>query len=233
MKGKKTEESKLPLFISVLIIASLVGCYYLWPSFQRFVNDAYHVLTSNNEARISQWVSQFGAWGPVLILVAMIAQMFLFVIPSVIVMVVTILAYGPLWGSVITVAGILLVSSLGYLIGMYLGPVTVGKLVGSDTQKKIRYYMNEYGVWAVIIARVNPLFSNDATSFMGGLLKMGYWRFIAGTFAGILPLTIGIAILGEDFERLKTGLLWVSLFSVAALAAYIVFDRKRKKKKKA
>lgn len=230
MAEKKVRSSKLPLIFSILIIASLFACYFFWPAFQAFVNEAYTVLSGNDEKKISAWVSQFGAWGPVLIFVAMVAQMFLFVIPSVVVMLVTILAYGPLWGSVITVTGILLVSSLGYAIGASLGPVTVGKLVGSSTQKKIGYYMQQYGVWAVIIARINPLFSNDTTSFVAGLLKMGYGRFIAGTFSGILPLTIGIAILGENFDQLKTALVWVSVFSVVALAVYIVLDKKRKNK---
>lgn len=216
--------------VSVLMIGMLLAAYFGVGSFREFINEAYRVLSSNDQERISGWVDQFGWWGPLMILVIMIAQMFLFVIPSLIVMIVTILAYGPLWGSVITVGGIMVVSALGYSIGAYLGPRMVKRLVGEKAEKKLCGFMKDYGVWAVIIARINPFLSNDATSFVAGLLRMGFWRFLGGTFAGILPLTLGIALLGENIEHLKTALLWASLVSVVALVIYMVYKWKRKKK---
>ncbi len=228
----ETRQSKLPIIISLSILAALVGCYFLWPAFQQFLNEAYQVLTSDDKQRITQWVSQFGAWGPFLIILAMIAQMFLFVIPSVLVMVVTILAYGPFWGVLLTLAGVLTASTLGYAIGAYLGPLTVSKLIGDSTEKKIEKYVEDYGLWAVIIARISPILSNDATSFVGGLLRMGYWRFIGATFVGILPLTLGIAYLGGSTQRLKTGFIWISAISLVAFIIYVIYDRQKKKRKK-
>lgn len=225
----ETKQSKWPLFISLGLLAALVACYFLWPAFQQFLNEAYQVLTSDDKQRITQWVSQFGIWGPFLIILAMIAQMFLFVIPSALVMVVTILAYGPFWGSALAIAGVLTASSLGYAIGAYLGPVTVSKLIGDSTEKKIEKYVEDYGLWAVIIARISPVLSNDATSFVGGLLRMGYLRFIGATLTGILPLTIGIAYLGGSTQRLKTGFIWISAISLVALVVYILYDRRKKK----
>ena len=228
----ETKQSKWPLIISLLIFSALIASYFLWPAFQQFLNEAYQVLTSDDQQRIAQWVSQFGAGGPLLIILAMIAQMFLFVIPSVLVMVVTILAYGPFGGSVLVLAGVLTASSLGYAIGAYLGPVTVSRLIGDSTEKKIEKYVQDYGLWAVIIARVSPVLSNDATSFVGGLLRMGYWRFIGATVVGILPLTLGIAYLGGSTERLKTGLIWVSAVSLLAFIGYVLYDQQKKKRKK-
>lgn len=227
-KSRVKRKSKWPTIISLFVVGAIVASYFLFPGFQNSVNEGYRVLSSNDRERISDWVSRFGYWGPLVILLVMILQMFLFVIPSIVVMMVTILAYGPLWGSVITVAGILLASSLGYSVGAYLGPVVVKKMIGPGTERKLCGFMKDYGMWAVIIARINPLLSNDATSFVGGLLRMGYGRFIAGTFAGILPLTIGIAILGENFQRMTMVLVWVSVVSIVALGLYVVYDKKRK-----
>ena len=188
------------------------------------------MLTSDDEQRITQWVAQFGAGGPLLIILAMIAQMFLFVIPSVLVMIVTILAYGPVWGSALALTGVLTASSLGYAIGAYLGPVTVSRLIGDRTEKKIESYVQDYGLWAVIVARISPILSNDATSFVGGLLRMGYWHFIGATFVGILPLILGIAYLGGSIKRLETGLIWVSIVSLVAFVIYVIYDRQKKRK---
>jgi uncharacterized membrane protein YdjX (TVP38/TMEM64 family) len=90
-------------------------------------------------------------------------------------------------------------------------------------------YVNQYGLWAVIVARISPLLSNDAISFVAGLLRVGYQRFIVATGIGILPLTLLIAYLGESTERMKTGLLWISIISIIAFVAYVVYDQRKLK----
>ena len=90
--------------------------------------------------------------------------------------------------------------------------------------------MDEYGIWAIIIARISPFLSNDAVSFVAGFATMRYWQFILATMAGIVPLTILLAWLGENNERLKTGLIWVSVVSLVLFIAYVVYNKYYKKK---
>jgi uncharacterized membrane protein YdjX (TVP38/TMEM64 family) len=227
---KDIKKSKTPLIISFVLLASIVLLYFVWPEYQAFFNEAYEVLTSNDNNRISNWVSQFGIWGPLIIVLGMVVQIALFVIPSFLLMIISILAYGPVWGSLIVLVAIFTAASVGYIIGAYLGEVTVSKLIGEKTQKKVKNYVEDYGFWAVIITRLSPILSNDAISVVAGLLKLQYFKFIAATFSGIIPLTILIAILGEDFENLKEGLIWISVVSIAGLGAYIIYDRKFKRK---
>jgi uncharacterized membrane protein YdjX (TVP38/TMEM64 family) len=223
------KQSKWPLYISIALVLSLVVAYFVVPSFQQFIKEAYQVLTSDDKQRISEWVNQFGWIGPVIIVVAMIVQMFLLVIPTILLMVIAVIAYGPVGGTIITLIGIVAASSVGYMLGSYLGTVTVNKLIGDKTEKKIEAYVEEYGFWAVIVTRISPFLSNDAISFVGGLLRMGYLKFIGATLIGILPLALLIAYLGESNDRLIKGLIWVSVGSLLALISYIVYDRNRKK----
>ncbi|HET8804138.1 MAG TPA: TVP38/TMEM64 family protein, partial [Aequorivita sp.] len=74
----------------------------------------------------------------------------------------------------------------------------------------------------------NPFLSNDAISFVTGILKMNYWKFIAATLVGIAPLIILIAIAGENTASLKNGLLWGSIFSLLIFGFYIYRGKKRK-----
>lgn len=221
------KQSKWPLYVSISLLLSLVACYFLIPSFKEFVNHAYDVLSSGNKKRISGWIDGFGFWGPVLVVVIMVLQMFLIVVPSPLLIIGAILAYGPLWGSLLSVASIVVASSVGYSIGRYLGEVTVGRLIGHKKEQKLEYYVDKFGFWAVIITRLSPLFSNDAISFVGGILRMGYWKFLAATIAGITPLVTLIAYLGENTDRLKTGLIWISAVSLLVLAGYVIYDYKK------
>lgn len=221
----KEEQSKLPLIISGLLIGAIVASYFIFPTFQSTVKEGWEVLSSGDENKISDWVSQFGFWGPFFIVIAMILQMFLLVINVVALMLVAIIAYGTFWGSVIAMSAVLIASTIGYLIGRAIGSTGVSKLIGHKTEHKVSDFMEKYGLWAIIIARVSPFLSNDAVSFVAGFAQMTYLRFIFATFVGILPLTILLAWLGRDFDRLKTGLIWISVISVLLFIGYVVYDK--------
>ena len=60
---------------------------------------------------------------------------------------------------------------------------------------------------------------------------MNYWKFIGATMLGITPLILFIAFLGEDYERLKTGLIWGSAICLVLFIAFVLWDRKRGRKK--
>lgn len=224
-----TKKSKLPLIISIAIIAGLALTYFFVPEVKNGLQNAWDVLTSQDEERTKQWVNQFGFWGPLIIVVTMIVQMFLIVIPSPFLMVATILAYGPYWGSLIIFVAIFCASSVGYAIGALLGTATVKKILGDKSERKIEHFIENYGFWAVIVTRLSPFLSNDAISFVGGILRMGYWRFIGASLLGIAPLTILIAFLGENNQRLQNGLIWGSVISIVLFIAYVWWDKKKNK----
>src|SRR5690606_8293948 len=137
-EDKKTDtgsvkKSKLPLYISLGIILIVVGTYFFVPEVNEALKEAWDVLTSNDEERTKNWVDQFGWMGPVVLILTMIIQMFLFVIPTIGIMVVSILAYGPIWGSLIVLVAVFAASSTGYFIGRYFGPVIVERLIGKKS----------------------------------------------------------------------------------------------------
>lgn len=222
------KQSKLPLYLSALIILSLVLSYFFIPGVKDFLNEAWQVLTSDDNDRIKAWVDNFGWFGPVVLILAMTLQMFLLVIPTIALMVVSVLAYGPVMGSGIIFIAVFVASSVGYFIGRYFGPVIVEKLIGHKTEKKISDFIEDYGFWAVIVTRLNPFLSNDAISFVAGILRMGYWKFIGATLLGIAPLTLFIAVIGNSTDQLKTGLLWGSVVSLILFGLYVYWDRRKR-----
>lgn len=230
-KSSSPKKSKLPLYLSLLLVAILVICYFAVPPVNDFFNEAWSVLTSDDEARVKKWVEDFGWFGPVVIVVAMVIQMFLLVIPTILLMIVSTLAYGPIWGSIINFIAVIIASTVGYTIGKYLGLSFIERLLGEKTTKKITTFIQEYGFWAVVITRINPFLSNDAISFVAGILKMNYWKFISATAVGITPLILLIAITGQNTDSLKTGLLYGSIASLIVFGGYIWWDKKRRSDK--
>ena len=226
----KRGQSKWSLVVSGIILAGAILSYFIIPEVNTYMKEAYFTLSSGNESRISQWVVNLGFWGPFFVILAMTLQMFFLVIPSPLLIIISILAFGPVSGTILSIIAVAIASTIGFFIGKYLGTAFITRLIGEKKEKKVSYYVDRYGVWAVVITRLTPILSNDAISFVSGILRMNYWKFIAAIFAGITPLIILIAWFGENNERLKNGLIWISAVSLILLIIYVIIDRRHQQK---
>lgn len=231
----KDKKSRVPLYVSLAIIGTMVLCYFLIPPFKQFCNEAFDVLTSGNRQRTSEWVQQFGFWGPFVVIVGQVVQMFLFVVPTVLLMIVSILAYGPWMGSVYAMIGIVLASATAYIIGNSASEPFLNKLLGKKTREKFVVYVERYGAWLVVVARINPVLSNDTISFISGIVRLSFWKFMLATIVATTPLLILISYLGENEQRLKNGMIWISIIGLALVVVYVIYREvlKRRQKKKA
>jgi uncharacterized membrane protein YdjX (TVP38/TMEM64 family) len=227
-KAKQENKSKLPLIISFSLVGGIVASYFIFPGFHAFVHEAFDVLSSEDEARIKEWVSQYGMWGPAVIIFTMVIQMFLFIIPNILLIIIAILSYGPVWGSVIAWCGVFLASTVGFLIGSRLSPITVNKFVSANTQRVLSEFIEDYGMKAIVAIRLST-FSNDGLSIVAGLLKMSYKKFMIATLIGITPLIVILAIVRKNGDIKKTFLV-IGAILIACLVLYIIIDKRRKKK---
>jgi len=184
---------KHPFIITLSLLALLAVMYFAIPSFHYFTNEAFRVLTSKNQGRIEKWVAQFELAGPIILIFIMIVRIVLFVVPNIFLMMLAIIMYGPVWGAIIAFLGTFASSSVGYMIGRYLGPVTVNKILSEKTQRRVTNFIRNYGVPAIAITRPTSLF-NDSLGIVAGALRMSYRKYILATLGGITPLIILLAI---------------------------------------
>jgi uncharacterized membrane protein YdjX (TVP38/TMEM64 family) len=224
--GEGRGRALLSWAVPAAVLGTLVGLYFVWPAYAGFVDKAWRLLSAGDREALSAWIRGYGAWGPAVLLALMVAQTVVAVIPSLLPMVACVLAYGPWWGGALAFGGLLVSAAVGYGLGRWLGPVTVGRLLGAKTRERMNGVVEDYGVWAVIAARLSPVLSTDAVSIVAGLLGMGWRRFLLATAAGTLPLVVLIAVLGTDIDRMETGLIWISAVSLAAVVGYAVWRRR-------
>lgn len=230
-KITSVKESKTPIYISFGFLIVVVAVYFFSPGFRGFLQEAWNVLSSGDEQRIENWVSQFGLLGPLVLVVTKVFQLFMVIIPTIVMVAVAVLAYGSFWGGAIAFIAVFAAASIAYFLGAYFGPAILEKLVGGKSQELITGMVEDYGIWAVGMIRANPLFSGDAISFVAGVLKMNYWRFIGATMTGVIPLILFIALIGRDSEALVNGFIWGSVVGIVALLFYIWYDRKKGKRR--
>jgi uncharacterized membrane protein YdjX (TVP38/TMEM64 family) len=227
-RGKPSAWKKYGLpGLAVLVLGSLVACYFIFPTFKQGIDNAWDAISSNDQDRIRTWVKRFGILGPVVLVLVMAFQIFLLFVPNLLLFIIAILCYGPIWGTLISLLGVAASSSLGYFIGNKVGPRTIDRFVSQEAQDKIAFFVRRYGVKAIFIFRLSSL-STDALGFVAGIMEMNYKRFMLATFAGITPVIAMLAIFGNS-GKIEKALLWLGAFALAALLTYMFLDRKKRR----
>lgn len=219
------------LVTSVFILFILLSCYLFIPSVNDGINKAFGILTSGDEALIKDWVSDFGMWGPLVIIVGMVASMFLFVVPNLLLLIISSVSYGPLWGSLISLVAVFISSTVAYSLGYWIGPGILKRLLSGNAHEKMTKLVRLYGVGAIILFRMSPLLSNEAISFIPALLRMRYKKFILATLAGSIPIIAILAYTAGE-GNFKIVMIWLSVISLVGYIIYVFIARRARTRKK-
>ncbi len=185
---------------------------------------------SEDKDRTREYFKQFGIWGPLAIIVFIILQMFLIFFPSFLPIIIAVMAYGFWLGILISLIGISIASTIGYYIGLNIKGALINRWLGEKTLEQMNFWIRNYSFGVVVLFRISPFLSNDAISFIAGMLKMKYKKFIAATLAGMIPLSFAIGYFAEDISTLEDGMYWIGGAGLVIYAMYVYIDFKRKKK---
>lgn len=191
---------------------------------------ALSIFTDKGDLR--EWVGQLGVWGPLAIMIMMIAAIVMSPIPSGPIAMVAGAIYGPLWGTVYVVLG----AEAGALIAF-----GIARLLGYEVihrWSRIRPMLDwlgkersQTGLMLVVFAsRLVPFISFDAVSYAAGLTPLAFWRFLIATLAGVVPTAYLIAMFGEvlittDSRGLTVVLILISGVTLLPILAKLVWTR--------
>ncbi len=104
-------------------------------------------------------------------------------------------------------------------------------MIGENKLEKMDFWISKYAFGSVVLFRVSPFLSNDAISFIAGMLDMKYKQFMIATLTGMAPLSIAIGLFLEDIETLKNSMYWIGGAGLGLYAIYVYIDYKKRKKK--
>lgn len=221
----------LPVLLALLLLAGLLlGAYLVFPGFKGRVDEIYNLLASGNQQAIQAWVAGLGWLGPLSIIGLMIAQTLVSVVPMSLVMLISVLAFGPVFGGILGWIGAVIAAMVGYSLARLLGPVVVDRFVSEEIRRKVEAQVERYGPWAIIALRLSFVVPTDSVNFVAGLVRMHPLKFLLATALGALPVAVVMAWLGADFSRLGPFLLAASIVGLVALGGWILYDRARQRK---
>jgi phospholipase D1/2 len=129
----------------------------------------------------------------------MLAFIVLGLVPVLLLITATGIAFGPILGPVYAMAGCLASGSLGFAIGRWMGPRRVAHL-GGERIARISSALKRNGTLAVFLVRKVPA-PFALVNIVIGASTVGYREFIIGTVLGMGAIVIALAGFGYQLTK--------------------------------
>jgi uncharacterized membrane protein YdjX (TVP38/TMEM64 family) len=175
-----------------------------------------------------EWVDGFGIWGPLVFIVAMAVSVLIAPIPGAPIFVAAGLAWGPVVGTLYSMTGMMLGSSVAFWLSRRFGRKHVPRLVGPRVAARLDHLADSMGGRLVFWARMLPVINFDWISFVAGMTGMRFTTFFIASLAGsLLPTAVGVVAgdsLGKDI-RLTLAITGIWVAGLALSAAYFWWRR--------
>lgn len=211
-------------------VAIGVALLYWYLSRSGFIPD----LT--NEQGLRREVERWGIWGPLVLILLMVAAIVMTPIPSGPIAVVAGAAYGPLFGTVYVVLGAQVGAVLAFWIARCLGYETLRCWPAARLLLERLQDRRSQGRLMLIVfaSRLIPFISFDAVSYAAGLTPLTFWRFAVATLAGVIPVSFALTYFGErlveaETNRIMTFVLIAGAITLVPIAVKLLLNLRRRR----
>jgi uncharacterized membrane protein YdjX (TVP38/TMEM64 family) len=164
-------------------------------------------------------IRALGMWGVAGSIGLMVAHSFL-PFPAEIIACANGIVYGAFWGTVITWIGAMLGASATFALVRWLGRPFVERMVPTQQWTQLTAWSRTRGGAVLLTARLVPVIAFNLINYVAALSGISWWTFLWATGIGILPLTILLALLGDQMLSMPLWA-WVLLGALAA-ASWVV-----------
>lgn len=223
------EGERVPLLFRKRVIAA-VALVFVALVAGYFVASALLGFSTEIDAEpFRRWVDEHGAWGPIVFVLVLAFSVLFAPIPNAPIFIAAGLAWGPVLGSVYSVAGLLLGSVAAFWVARLAGRRHLRRLVGSRLAAQLDSLAETMGGRVIFWARMMPALNFDWISFVAGVTAISFRSFLGWSFLGmLLPTSVIVAAgdgLGRDFRiTIAMGCVWLA--GIVASAAYFWWRRR-------
>lgn len=193
-----SDKSKIIIeLILVLLVALLIGLV-----FYAFRNEeiVYEIINLNPDYLIDL-LDSAGVFSYLLLIILVIIEVIVPFIPPLILYVAAGLVFGGLLGGILMIIGNVLGAAIAFFLARRYGRRLIIRWIRPETMRRFDNYFQKHGVGAIFFLRLNPFTSSDIFSYLSGLTKMRFDRFMAATILGLTPLIFAETFAGQGILR--------------------------------
>ena len=164
--------------LAVLVVTIGVALWYWREPLWTFFGD---------QERIQEWVAGFGPWGPLVTIALNVAQVLLAPVPGQFVGLVNGYLYGIWLGTLYSMIGLLLGTTLAAALGRWFGRPLVGRLVNPEKLAHWDRIAGRQGPLFFFLVFLFPFVPDDIACFLIGLSTLNIPRMVVLAALGRLP----------------------------------------------
>jgi phospholipase D1/2 len=166
------------------------------------------------------WVEAFSGqwWAPIAILLAFTPASFV-MFPRQVISVAAAIAFGPIKGWLLSVAGVVLAALVGWALGRQLNEHRVRRWAGAKFEPIARM-LRKRGLVAVMAVRALPVAPFTVESIVAGALRIKWSDLVLGTVFGMAPGMLGTSFIGDQVGAAMSTGRQFNIWIVVAAAAW-------------
>lgn len=182
------------LLFVILVGLVLGGVYYrqIWG----YLLELTAAFQSLETARA--YIASYGALAPVVSAILMVFQSVIAPLPAFLITFANGTLFGFWWGSLLSWSSSMVGAAFCFYIARYLGIQRITQLISQPAVEKANDFVEKYGTYAILIARLMPFISFDVISYFAGATRMRFLGFWVATGIGQMPATLVYSYLGES-----------------------------------
>lgn len=175
-----------PLFILGVLLAAWLA------------RDTWMTVFSSR-AQLQAWIEQFGFWAPVVFVAVQVFQVVIFVVPGEVVQIAGGYIFGIPLGTLYSIAGIAIGSSIDFMLGRLLGRSFVEGVFGESRVAQFDTLADSNRTrTAFFLLFAIPGIPKDVLVYVAGLSRLHFGAFLLISMGGRLPGILGSAIIGDS-----------------------------------
>ncbi|MBW3631958.1 MAG: TVP38/TMEM64 family protein [Chloroflexi bacterium] len=175
--------------------------YALHDGLRSEVGRALAILATGDGVAIGDYLRSYGVGAPVASLFLMLVQAVAAPVPAILVAFANGLAFGVVWGGLLTVVGQTLAAAVCFWISRALGRGPVEALTSSLGLATADRWLTRWGSRGIILLRLVPGISFDVVSYGAGLTGIRFAPFLIATAVGVTPQAFLYAYLIREAPR--------------------------------
>lgn len=180
---------KLPRNTLILLIVGItILCLILF--FRQIQEFLLELITAFQSIEtIREYIAGYGLFAPIISAILMIFQSVIAPLPAFLITIANGALFGFWWGMLLSWSSAMLGAALCFYIARFLGAKHVARIVSQPVINKTDQFIQKYGNYAILIARLIPYIPFDVVSYAAGLTRIRFIGFWLATGIGQLPAT--------------------------------------------
>lgn len=201
-----------------LIVLGIIVLFFLLITY--FSKPIYYFFT--NPAKVRDFITGFGALGPIVLILMQILQVLFAPVPGQIAGFISGYVYGVFWGTVYTMIGTMIGTLIAIILVRKFGRPFVEKVVEKNTLKKFDNVCKDKGLFVLFLIWLLPALPDDAVCFIAGLTNIRLRTLMVVNFLGRLPGFLVLNMVGNGVAVANSTISLI-IFGFLMIISFILF----------